>query len=209
LGEMSNRVDDRNRPQADADEEIVSLCQKGNLNAFETLVERHQKKMFNVAYRMTGDYDEASEIVQDAFLSAYRGIKTFRGEARFSTWLTGIVINHAKNRLKQIATRFRYEGQTVDDPLETEEGRIIGEPRSGEMPIVEQLERKEVQEKVQECINTLEEEYREVIVLRDIQGFSYEEIRDILNIPDGTVKSRLFRARDALRGSLKKVFGKL
>jgi RNA polymerase sigma-70 factor, ECF subfamily len=206
---MSNRVDDRDRPEADADAEIVSLCQKGNLNAFETLVERHQKKMFNVAYRMTGDYDEAGEIVQDAFLSAYRSIKRFRGEARFSTWLTGIVINHGRNRLKQIAARSRYESQTVDDPLETEEGRIIGEPRSGEMPIVEQLERKEVQEKVQECINTLEREYREVIVLRDIQGFSYEEIRDILNIPHGTVKSRLFRARDALRGSLKKVFGKL
>jgi len=206
---MSNRIDGQSRGARDDDHAFVSQCQKGDTDAFGVLVERHQKRMFNVAYRMTGDYEEASEIVQDAFLSAYRNIKKFRGEAKFSTWLTGIVINHAKNRLKTMRTRAIHEGPSIDDPVETEDGRIAYEPPGHETPIIELLEKKEVQTMVQDCINTLDAEHREVLVLRDIQEFSYEEIRDILKIPEGTVKSRLFRARDALKDRLKKVFGDL
>ena len=207
LVELSNKVDDKNRSAVDDDYESVSRCQRGDTNAFEVLVKRHQKKMLNIAYRMTGDYEEASEIVQEAFLSAYKAIKKFRGESKFSTWLTGITVNHAKNRLKQIKSRSFHEGTSIDDPVETEGGRFAYEPESREATIIEQLERKEVQEKVQKCINSLDEEYRKVLVLRDIQGFSYEEICDILKIPDGTIKSRLFRARDTLKNCLKKVLG--
>ncbi len=193
----------------DEDYEAVSACQKGDVDAFEPLVEKYQKKMLNVVYRMTGDYEEACEIVQEAFLSAYRAIKKFRGEARFATWLYGITVNHARNRIKQTQSRLRHEIPSLDDPVETEDGQLTRDPPSGEAPIEEQLERKEMQMKVQECINGLEEEYREVLVLRDIQGFSYEEIHDILKIPDGTVKSRLFRARDAMKHCLKRVMGDL
>ena len=196
---MSNRIDTHAPVSVDEDYEAVSACQKGDVDAFEPLVEKYQKKMFNVAYRMTGDYEEACEIVQEAFLSAYRAIKKFRGEARFATWLYGITVNHAKNRMKQMQSRSHHEVPSLDAPVETENGRLAHDPPSDEVPIVEQLEKKEIQMKVQECINSLEEEYREVLVLRDIQGFSYEEIHDILKIPDGTVKSRLFRARSAMK----------
>ena len=92
----------------DEDYEFVSLCKKGDVDAFEVLVKKHQKRMFNIAYRMMGNYEEASEIVQDAFVSAYRGIKNFRGRAKFSTWLYTIVINLAKNRLKQLKARLHH-----------------------------------------------------------------------------------------------------
>ena len=90
----------KDRILADDDAEFVSRCQRGDIDAFEVLVTRHQKKMLNIVYRITGDYDDACEVVQEAFLSAYRAIKKFRGDAKFSTWLTGITVNHAKNRLK-------------------------------------------------------------------------------------------------------------
>ncbi len=98
---------------------------------------------------------------------------------------------------------------SIDDPAETEDGQLKRDPPAQEPSVVEQLEKKEVQVKVQGCMNLLDDEYREVLVLRDVQGFSYEEIRDILKIPDGTVKSRLFRARDALKECLKKALGDL
>jgi RNA polymerase sigma-70 factor (ECF subfamily) len=173
------------------------------------LVEKYQKKMLNVAYRMIGDYDEACEVVQDAFLSAYRSIKKFRGEARFSTWLYSIVLNLSRNRRKQIKTRGAREVYSIDAPAETEEGSMRRDPPDPGPSILEQMEKKEVDARVQGCISGLDSEYREVLVLRDIQGFSYEEIRDILKVPDGTVKSRLFRARDALKECLKKVLGDL
>lgn len=191
----------------DEDYEFVSLCKKGDVDAFEVLVKKHQKRMFNIAYRMIGNYEEACDIVQDAFLSAYRSIKSFKGKAKFSTWLYTIVMNLSKNRLKQLRTQLHREKFSVDDP--TNNGKIRGELASSGPSALESLERRDVQRKVQECINSLDEEFREVLILRDIQGFSYDEINNLLEIPEGTVKSRLFRAREAMRDCLKKVIGVL
>ena len=191
----------------DEDLEFVTLCQRGDVDAFRPLVEKHQKKMLNIAYRMMGDYEAASEVVQDAFLQAYKAIRKFRGEARFSTWLCRIVINLSKNRIKQMKTRLEREGVSLDAPIETEDGQVPHDPPAQEPSALEQMERKEVERAVQVCINALDNDYREVLVLRDIQGLSYDEIGEILKIPGGTVKSRLFRARDALKEGLKKVLG--
>ncbi len=166
---MSNTLDEKKRASKDDDAEYVIQCQKGHIDAFQILVERHQKKMINIAYRMTGDYNEACDITQEAFLSAYRAIKKFRGEAKFSTWLTGITINHAKNRLRQLQSQSYHEVVSLDDPLETETGGLLArDPPSRETPAIEQLEQKEIQAKVQGCINTLDTEYKQVLVLRDI-----------------------------------------
>jgi RNA polymerase sigma-70 factor (ECF subfamily) len=202
-------MEERVPNSADDDSLLVSSCRKGEIDAFEALVKKYQKKMLNVAYRMIGDYDEACEVIQDSFLSAYRSIKKFRGEARFSTWLYSIVLNLCKNRMKQLRTRGGREVYSIDARPETEEGPRQMDPPDPGPSAAEQVEKKEVDARVLGCINGLDSEYREVLVLRDIQGFSYEEIRDILKIPDGTVKSRLFRARDALKECLKKVLGDL
>lgn len=193
----------------DEDYKFVSLCKKGDVDAFEVLVKKHQKKMLNIAYRMIGSYEEACEIVQDSFVSAYKAVRDFEGKAKFSTWLYTIVMNLSKNRLKQLKTQLYHEQFSIDDPVLTDDGNIKVESVSSGPSILEQLEKKEFQQKVQGCINSLDDEFKEVLILRDIQGFSYDEISEVLKIAAGTVKSRLFRSREALKISLKKVIGDL
>jgi RNA polymerase sigma-70 factor (ECF subfamily) len=116
------------RSMADEDELLVRSAQKGDLRAFESLVEKYQKKMLNLAFRMLGDYEEACDAVQEAFLSAFRAIRKFRGEAKFSSWLYGIVLNQARNRLRQLASRERHHSLSLDDPLEPGSGRLDPDP---------------------------------------------------------------------------------
>ena len=205
---MSNYIKGKERT-ADEDAEIVSLCKKGDVDVFEVLVRKHQKRSLNIAYRMVANYEEACEVVQDAFVSAYRNIKNFEGRARFSTWLYTIVVNLSRNRLKQLNIRGHLEGPSFDDPVSGDDSVIKIEPASGEPSVLERLERRDLQKRVQECINSLDGESKEVVILRDIQGFSYDEISDILKIAEGTVKSRLFRAREELKNRLKKMVGEL
>ncbi|MBP1747732.1 MAG: polymerase, sigma-24 subunit, RpoE [Deltaproteobacteria bacterium] len=193
----------------DEDSQYVALSNGGEPRAFEVLVRRHQKKMFNIAYRMTGNYDDAADIVQEAFLSAYKAIKTFRGEAKFSTWLYGIVVNHARNRVRHTSSKAYHEPVSLNGDPSAENNRKPIDPVSGDTPVIDMLIQKEMQEKVQMCINGLDKDQREVLVLRDIQGFSYEEITIMLGLTEGTVKSRLSRARGAIKESFKKVFGDL
>jgi len=200
---------DRNVSPEHDDTGFVARCQRGETEAFSVLVRRHQKKMLNIAFRMIGDYDEACDVVQEAFLSAYRAIGKFRGDARFSTWLCGIVLNHSRSHMTQKAARSRCEAGSLDDPVKSKDGSFLNEPRSQAGSIVERLEKRELDEKVQECIGFLDGEQREVLVLRDIRGFSYEEIGVLLKLPEGTVKSRLFRARNALKDGLFRVLGDL
>ena len=203
-------MNEKSRALPQGDEECVRQCREGSIDAFRVLVERYEKKMLNIAYRMIDDYDEACEVVQEAFLSAFQAIKKFRGDAAFSTWLTSITINHAKNRMKQVRSRAHHEVASIDDSMQTDPGNTAGYDVPGtDPPALELMERKEVQVKVQGCINALDGEYREVLVLRDIEEFSYDEIGGILKIAEGTVKSRLFRARKAVRDCLKKELGDL
>lgn len=205
---MSNIIDNK-KATSDDDFEYVVLCQKGNTDAFEVLVERHQRKMLNIAYRMMGNYDEACDITQEAFLAAYKSIKKFKAEAKFSTWLYRIIVNYSKNRLKQLRSIAKREGVSIDNFGEIKtEGALCQSAANNTNPGT-QMEQQEKEAQVQKCIKSLDEEYREILVLRDIQGLSYEEIKNILKIPEGTVKSRLSRARNALKDCLVKVIGDL
>jgi RNA polymerase sigma-70 factor, ECF subfamily len=191
----------------DKDWELVLASREGDTDAFEQLIRKYQTRMINISFRMTGDYDDACEAVQEAFLSAYRSIRKFRGDAKFSTWLYGICINYSKNRLSQTRRRSRYEVQSVDQSPSDFQVATTTELSDPGPSALDRIEKKELQVKVQECIDSLEEQQRVVVVLRDIEGFSYEEIVDMLGVPDGTIKSRLFRARENLRKSLKRVIG--
>ena len=206
---MSNIIDNKRVTTEDDDLQYVVLCQKGDTEAFTELVERHQKKMLNIAYRMLGDYDEACDVIREAFLAAYKSIKKFKAEAKFSTWFYRIVVNFTKNRLKQRQSLARHESASMDESADGQGGCAACLSAASTGNPAEFLEQREREAHVQKCITTLDVEYREVLVMRDIQGFSYEEIRDILQIPEGTVKSRLSRARNALKDCLIKVIGDL
>ncbi len=209
LPEIPDPVDAQNRIIEDDDTGFVTRCRQGDTEAFAQLVRRHQKKMLNMAYRMTGDYDEACDVVQEAFLSAFRAIGKFREEARFSTWLCSIVLNHSRNHLKQRTARSLREGVSLDDPVKSGNGTSLIEHFSQDVSVIERIEKRELEAKVQKCIGSLEREQREVLVLRDIQGFSYGEIGLTLKLPQGTVRSRLFRARNTIKDCLLRVLGDL
>lgn len=191
-------------PGPDDDATLVSSAKTGDLQAFEQLVTKHQKKMLNIAYRLIGDYDDACEVVQDAFVSAHKNIRMFRGDAKFTTWLTTITLNLSKNRLKQVRSRQSHEAYSLNDPIQTVDGTMTIDPPSKEPSVLDRMETQDIRTRVQDCIKALDADFREVLVLRDMQEFSYEEIGSMLKVREGTVKSRLFRARDMVRDCLKK-----
>ena len=182
----------------DTDAGLVSECKKGSSSAFEALVRRHQKRVFNTVLRMIGNHEDASEVTQDAFVSAYRSIGGFEGRSRFSTWLHSIAINLAKNRIKQVGSRKFHEPVSTDDPVPGTDGDTRMDHASDDPPAEERIERMETKDKLLKCLDSLDPESREAIVLLDVQGFSYEEIGQVLKIPGGTVRSRIFRAREEL-----------
>ncbi|HWR71679.1 MAG TPA: sigma-70 family RNA polymerase sigma factor [Nitrospirota bacterium] len=204
---MSYPVSAQNRAAADEDAVLATASREGDLDAFEELVRRHQKRMFNIAFRISGNPDDASEITQDAFVAAYRHIGSFRAEAKFSTWLTSILINHARNRLKQTRSRQRHEAYSLDEPVRVGDGELLPDPPSGGPSALDRLEQRDRQKAVQDCIHALEPKFREVLVLRDLQDLSYGEIGNVLKTREGTVKSRLFRARESIKDCLKKSLG--
>ena len=193
----------------ESDEALVTATLKGEPAAFEVLVRRHQKRQLNIALRVIGDYDEACEIVQDALVAAYRNLATFRGAARFTTWLTTITVNLSRNRLEKLRDRRHREGYSLNGPLPGVDCDIVPDPPSPDPSVLERLEERELRQQVQECIGALAADYRQVLVLRDMQEFSYEEIGAMLKLAGGTVRSRLFRAREAVKECLKRTVGSL
>ena len=189
------------------DEELVAACRRRDPEAFGVLVRRHQKTMLNLAYRMLGNLEEACEVVQDAFLAAHRGLDRFRGEARFTTWLTAITLNQARNRLARLKPLRRRETYSLDAPIATPDGTVRPDPPSSAPGPLELLEQQALRSRLEGCIQALAEAFREVLVLRDLQDRSYDEIGALLNVRVGTVKSRLFRARDHVRACLERAPG--
>jgi RNA polymerase sigma-70 factor (ECF subfamily) len=179
-----------------SDADCVRRIQHGEVDAFEVLVRRHEKTIFNLVYRMLGDYDDAIEVSQEVFLSAYRAIGQFRGDANFSTWLYRIALNH-------VTTRRRSNNSRQHRTAPIEDMELIRDSQPGP---AETLEKKEMQERVQLALNKLSPEDAAVILLRDLQDVPYDEVARLLEIPVGTVKSRLHRARQALKSLLATYF---
>ncbi len=180
--------------------ELIRRCQRDDLNAFDELVRLYEKKVYNLAYRMSGNHEDASDLSQEAFLRVFQSIKDFRGQSSFSTWLYRVVSNVCLDELRQ---RGRRPTISLDEPVPGDKGEVMQRQFADPAPAPDELaERREVREVVQAGIEELSEEYRLVIVLRDIQGLSYQEIAEALDCSLGTVKSRLNRARLALKEKL-------
>jgi RNA polymerase sigma-70 factor (ECF subfamily) len=184
--------------------EMIENCKAGDEKAFAEIVFHNQKKVFNIAYRMLGNLEEAKDLAQEVFISVFKSIKDLKEEAKFDAWLTQITLNHCRNRWKYLKRRQYFNSDSLDDPVETEDGnmpRAIVDPSENPETL---YEKKMVQQFIQRGLLKLKEDQRELLVLRDLQGFSYEEMGVLLGLPEGTIKSKLHRARMDLKGILER-----
>ncbi|MBW2283452.1 MAG: sigma-70 family RNA polymerase sigma factor, partial [Deltaproteobacteria bacterium] len=170
------------------------------------LVTRHRDFVFNLSYRLLGDYEDANDAAQEAFIKAYRSLKKFRFESTFSTWLYRITVNTCKNRLNSKAHRQKRRTVALDNPA-AEGGSAAYQVKNGSPGPAARLERKERAAMVQKAIDALDADRKTVVTLRDIQGLTYEEIAAITGFALGTVKSKIARARAELRERLRSVIG--
>jgi RNA polymerase sigma-70 factor, ECF subfamily len=179
---------------------LLEKAKNGDVQAFELLVEGYQKKVFNVALRMMGNYDDAGEIAQEAFIRVFKSIKSFKEESTFSTWIYRITTNICLDELRK---RKNKKIISIDEDIRFEDGEAKRQIEDFKPTPDVIAEKNEIKKIVTDAINSLSEEHRLVLVMRDIQGFSYEEIAKITKCPEGTVKSRINRARQALKEILK------
>ena len=180
------------------DKHIVAQARRGDLSAFEELVTRYEKRVYAIALRSSGSPEDAADITQEVFLKAWRSMESFRGDSGFSTWLFRITMNmcvdHARRRQTQPQTQPLVQGEEDDE-------RPI--PDTAPTP-EEHLENSELGRELAAALDEVSDEHRRIVLLRDVSGMSYTEIAEVLEISEGTVKSRLSRARIALRKILLK-----
>ncbi len=181
---------------AEVDSALVTEAKSGNVKAFEELIKSHQKRVYNIALKMTGNPDDAYDMAQEVFIRAYKSIANFRGDASFSTWIYRITKNVCFDELRK---RKRRKTVSLDEEVEMEDGSVKRQIKDESADPEEIHERKVLKEKVRDALKELCQEHRFVLVLRDLQGYSYEEISQITECPVGTVKSRISRARAALK----------
>lgn len=185
--------------EADADLELVRRVQAGQKNAFDLLVRKYQHKVFAIISRYIHNHAEAQDVAQDTFLRAYRALGNFRGESAFYTWLYTIATNTAKNHLVAMGRRPPGDDIQIDDAAQFETAMRLRDPATPER----ELMRQEIERAVTTAVARLPEELRRAITMREVDGLSYEEIAKAMDCPIGTVRSRIFRARDAIDQNLR------
>jgi RNA polymerase sigma-70 factor (ECF subfamily) len=186
------------------DKELVLRIQRGDRDAFDNLVQKYQHKIIMLVNRYVKDPHEAQDIAQESFIKAYRALGNFRGDSAFYTWLYRIAINTAKNYL---VSRSRRSAEYTVDVLEAEQ--VVNAQQLHGMDTPEQeLLNEEIIAVIQSAIDGLPEEMRSAIMLREFEGMSYEEISQAMDCPVGTVRSRIFRAREAIDVKLKPLLDK-
>lgn len=184
------------------DKALIDRCKLGDITAFNELVQRYEKRVFNFAFRMAGNYDDANDVGQEAFIRVFNSINTFRGDANFTTWLYRIVTNvYLDERKKQKS----HLHTSLEDYIELEENTVTRQIEDGSPTPDVMVETGERDQLLQGAIQALPEYQRAMVVLYHTQSKSYEEIATIMNLPIGTVKSRLNRARLALKEKLEPI----
>lgn len=187
-----------------SDEDVMERCAMGSEAAFRALVSRYRVRIMNLVCRFINDRDRAEEISQEVFLRVFRNRERYRKSGKFSTWIFTIAVNLTKN---EIRSRVRHRGTFSLDAMEEESGgQGVSFPDSKPLPD-EDLNAHEIGQKVAEALTKIPARYREAVVLRDVEGLSYEEVGQILRIPGGTVRSRINRARLMLKERLKPFLG--
>ncbi|HSI21655.1 MAG TPA: RNA polymerase sigma factor RpoE [Methylophilaceae bacterium] len=186
--------------ERELDQELVERAQRGDKTAFDLLVQKYQRKLGRLLSRMIRDQAEVEDVVQEAFIKAYRALPNFRGDSAFYTWLYRIGINTAKNYLVAMGRRPQVSTEIeVEDAENFEDGQDL---RTIDTPETE-LMTKQIAQTVNDTVAALPEELRTAITLREIEGLSYEEIATLMGCPIGTVRSRIFRARETIAEKLR------
>jgi len=185
--------------EREVDQLLVERVQKGDKRAFDMLVLKYQHKIVSLVSRYVSDHAEAMDVSQEAFIKAYRALKRFRGDSAFYTWLYRIAINTAKNHL---VAQSRRPPQSDVDAVDAEQYQIDSRLKDRASPEHELL-REEIEQTIHDAISDLPEDLRVAITLREMEGMSYEEIATTMDCPIGTVRSRIFRAREAIDQRLK------
>ena len=188
----------------EVDQQLVERAQRGDKHAYELLVTKYQRRLARLISRFVRDAAEVEDVTQEAFIKAYRALPTFRGESAFYTWLYRIGINTAKNYL--LSLKRRAPTSTLFDTDEAEGFDEAGALQEVSTPENE-LMSKQVIEVVNSSLEQLPDDLRTALTLREIEGLSYEEIADVMNCPIGTVRSRIFRAREAIAENLRPLLG--
>jgi RNA polymerase sigma-70 factor, ECF subfamily len=188
----------------EVDQQLVARAQRGDKRAYELLVMKYQRKLGRLLSRWVRDPAEVEDVTQEAFIKAYRALPSFRGESAFYTWLYRIAINTAKNYL--VALGRRAPTTTGFDNEEAEGFEDAEQLRDGSTPESE-LEGKQIAAVVNKAMDALPDDLRTAITLREIEGLSYDEIASVMNCPIGTVRSRIFRAREAIATELRPLLG--
>jgi len=184
----------------DLDQALVERAQRGDKRAFDALVSKYQRKLTRLLSRLVRDTGELEDVVQEAFIKAYRALPSFRGDSAFYTWLYRIGINTAKNYLLSAARRApTMNGPDAEEAENFEDGEHLRDINTPESMLMS----KQVADTVNAAMADLPEELRSAITLREIEGLSYEEIAEVMNCPIGTVRSRIFRAREAIAERLR------
>lgn len=181
------------------DQALVEKVQKGDKQAFDVLVLKYQNKIIQLIYRYVHDPDEARDVAQEAFIKAYKSLGNFRGESAFFTWIYRIAINTAKNHLVASGRRPPRSDLDAQDAEQYEGASGLREYDTPEHMLL----RDEIKETIASAINDLPDDLRTAITLRELEGLSYEEIAQAMECPIGTVRSRIFRARDAIDAKLR------
>lgn len=188
----------------EVDRALVAAAQSGCRSSFDQLVTAYQQRVFNLALRMTSDHDEAADVAQEAFVKAFRALPNFRKDARFSTWIYRITVNASLSRHRKQAVRRRHAPLSLDAAIAGSDGELSLDPADLRHEPARETTRDETIRMVQREIQSLDSEFRVVVLLRDVEGYAYEEIAEILGCPIGTVRSRLHRARHELGRRLKR-----
>jgi RNA polymerase sigma-70 factor (ECF subfamily) len=190
--------------EQDIDRQLVERARQGDKRAFELLVEKYQRRLLRLLSRMVRDPDEVEDIAQETFIKAYRALPNFRGDAAFYTWLYRIGVNTAKNYLSSRNKTMRtVSDQAMDEDDEPDERLVAQDNNTPETELVS----KQIVLAVNEAVDALPEELRSAISLREMEGLSYEEIAELMGCPIGTVRSRIFRAREAIAAKLRPMLG--
>lgn len=181
------------------EEQLVERLQRRDEAAFNELVRLYQGRVYRVVLRMLGDEAEAEDLAQEVFVTVFKSIDQFRGDSKLSTWLYRVAINHAKNRLKYMKRRARGSHKEFDEVGDREGIESATMNTSHQVPRPDHaLEGRQTEGIIQQALRELPDDHRELVVLRDVQQLSYEEIQEVTGLASGTVKSRLHRARLAL-----------